>query len=100
MAQVKAIAYTYSWVTHHSQPSMTRSGRYLTTGSPGFPDLVLAGERGLIFAELKTDVGRVSQAQVNWLKALDPWVECYVWRPRDLPEIHERLARNIDRRSG
>ena len=79
---------------------MTRSGRYLTTGSPGFPDLVLAGERGFILAELKTDTGRVSPAQMTWLKACNPHVECYVWRPRDLPEIHERLARNIDRRSG
>jgi hypothetical protein len=100
MTQVKAIAYTYGWMTHHSQPSMTRTGRYLTTGSAGFPDLVLAGERGFILAELKTDTGRVSAAQTEWLKACNPHVECYVWRPRDLPEITARLGRNIDRRSG
>ena len=79
---------------------MTRTGRYLTTGSAGFPDLVLAGERGFILAELKTDTGRVSPQQVEWLKACDPHVECYIWRPKDLPEITARLGRNIDRRSG
>jgi len=66
----------------------------------GLPDLVLAGERGFILAELKTDTGRVSAAQTEWLKACNPHVECYVWRPRDLPEITARLGRNIDRRSG
>ena len=100
-AQIKAIAYTYGWMTHHSQPSLTRTGRYITTGSAGFPDLVLAHvDKGFILAEIKTTIGRVSAQQVEWLKQCDPHVECYIWRPEDLPEIHERLARNIDRRSG
>ena len=101
MSQVKALAFTYGWMAHHAQPSMTRTGRYLTTGSAGFPDLVLAHDkRGFILAELKTDIGRVSKQQVEWLTACDPHVECYIWRPRDLPEIQARLGRNIDRRSG
>jgi len=56
MAQVKALAYIHGWVVHHSQPSMTRTGRYMTMGSVGFPDLVMAHrDKGLIFAELKTE---------------------------------------------
>lgn len=101
MSQVKALAFTYGWMAHHSQPSMTRTGRYITTGSAGFPDLVLAHpQRGVIFAELKTATGKVSEAQVDWILALDPNAECCVWRPQDLPEITARLGRNIDRRSG
>ena len=101
MTQIKAIAYTYGWMAHHSQPSMTRTGRYITTGSAGFPDLVLAHpQKGFLMCELKTETGRVSEAQVTWMMALDPWVECHVWRPQDLPEIQARLAQNIDRRSG
>jgi hypothetical protein len=101
MAQIKAIAFTYGWMTHHSQPSMTRTGRYITTGSAGFPDLVLAHpEKGFLLAEIKTDIGRVSAQQIEWLKCCDPHIECYIWRPRDLPEITARLARKIDRRSG
>lgn len=101
MAQVKALAYTYGWMTHHSQPSLTRTGRYITTGAAGFPDLVLAhSERGFLLCELKTDTGRVSTQQIEWLRECDPHVECYIWRPRDLPEIQARLARTIDRRSG
>jgi len=101
MAQVKAIAYTYGWLLQHSTPTQTAKGRWLTSGSAGYPDLCLAHpERGLVFAELKSDTGRVSHAQIAWYTALDPWVECYIWRPQDLPEITARLGRPIDRRSG
>jgi len=101
MAQVKAIAFTYGWLAQHSTATQTAKGRWLTSGSPGYPDLCLAHpQKGLVFAELKSETGRVSENQITWMQALDPWVECYIWRPRDLPEIHARLAQNIDRRSG
>ena len=101
MTQIKSLAYLNGWMTHHSQPSLTRTGRYITTGAAGFPDLVLAHpQRGFILAELKTEKGRVSESQVAWLKACDPHVECYIWRPQDLPQITARLGRPIDRRSG
>jgi hypothetical protein len=87
------LAYLHHWTVHHSQPSMTKTGRYITTGSPGFPDLVLAHEqRGLIFAELKTSKGKASEAQLSWLRILHPHAECYLWRPADLTFIAGRLA--------
>jgi hypothetical protein len=93
MSQVKALAYQYGWSLHHAQPSMTRTGRYITTGSPGFPDIVMAHPKGgLIFAELKTEIGKLSYAQMNWRAMLVPHAECYVWRPRDLQTIAERLG--------
>ena len=93
LVQVKALAFQFGWSMHHSQPSMTRTGRYITTGATGFPDLVLAHEqRGLIFAELKTDKGKASEAQLQWLRTLHPHAECYLWRPSDITFIAQRLS--------
>ena len=49
--------------------------------------------RGLIFAELKLDNGKASPEQLIWLKALAPYAEVYLWRPADLEDIAQRLAR-------
>ena len=92
--QVKALAQLHGWDCHHAQPSMTRTGRYITTGAPGFPDLVLAHRtKGLIFAELKTVRGLTSIAQEHWLTILNPHAEVYIWRPDDLKDIEHRLSR-------
>lgn len=92
LQQIKSLAFMYGWVVHHSQPSMTRTGRYITTGSTGFPDIVMVHqERGLIFAELKTEKGKTSKAQDLWLRSLNPHAECYLWRPSDLDFISQRL---------
>lgn len=92
LTQVKALAYQYGWDCHHAQPSVVGK-RWMTTGAAGFPDLVLAHhERGLIFAELKTEKGKASDAQDNWLRILHPHAECYLWRPSDLTFIAQRLS--------
>lgn len=60
---------------------------------PGWPDLVLAHERwGVVFAELKTDKGKVSGEQRWWherLRAAGCRVE--VWRPGDWYRIKQLL---------
>lgn len=92
-AQVKSLAYIHGWSLHHSQPSMTRTGRYITTGSTGFFDIVMAHEqRGLIFAELKTEKGKPTEAQLHWMRTVHPHAECYLWRPSDIDFIAQRLA--------
>ncbi|WP_376793087.1 VRR-NUC domain-containing protein [Thermoflexus sp.] len=64
---------------------------WLSIRSPaGFPDLVLAKPgRPLILAELKTERGKLSPAQEEWLATLRqvPGIEVYVWRPGDWEEI-------------
>ncbi len=50
-------------------------------------------ERGLIFAELKTDSGKASKAQLEWIRAIAPHAEVYLWRPADLDDIAKRLGR-------
>jgi len=61
----------------------------------GFPDLVLANpeQKRVIFAELKTEKGKLTGHQEEWLKALlDCGQECYVWRPADI-EMIARILR-------
>lgn len=54
---------------------------------PGFPDWTLARER-VVFLELKTETGKVSDHQAGWLQALNAAnVEAYVVRPRHFDAI-------------
>jgi len=95
---------------------------YSLGSEPGWPDLTLIRRRDhrLIFAELKTEKGRLSERQEQVLELLSsiatnrawwdddrsvahwnanravafepsPLVEVWVWRPSDLPDIAEDL---------
>ena len=51
----------------------------------GFPDLVISGPRGTIFAELKTNGSSLTPDQRHWGSMLQRGGEqWYIWRPRDL----------------
>lgn len=72
----------------HFLPAVNRRGRWAThqQGDDGFPDTVLARERGrrLIFAECKRQDERPTPDQIAWLEVLDEaGAEVYVWRPAD-----------------
>jgi hypothetical protein len=59
----------------------------------GWPDLTLVRPPELLVAELKTDRGRVTPAQRDWLALLAACgIETHVWRPRDFDEVWARLA--------
>jgi len=86
-AQIVELAKLYNWLHYHI---------YNPRNSPaGWPDLTLVRPPSVIFAELKTDTGRVTPAQRTWLEALDacPGVECHLWRPGDWDAIVSRLKR-------
>ena len=90
--QVEHIARMNGWQVFHPAPHQVRAGVWRTDGQ-GFPDLVLAHpERGLIFAELKTERGNVSPAQKIWARALIAHAEWYLWRPSQLELIAKRLG--------
>lgn len=56
--------------------------------SKGFPDLVICGPMGAVFAELKSQTGKVSREQRHWLAMLARSQDhVYVWRPEDWDEI-------------
>lgn len=59
----------------------------------GFPDRILVRER-LIAVELKTEQGKPTDAQREWLDGLAAaGVETYLWRPSDLDEIAQILSK-------
>ncbi len=96
-SQVIMLAKLHGWLVMHTRAVEIRPGVWKTplTGHPGFPDLVLAHPRGrgLVFAELKSDKGRLSDSQELWLQAINEnGVEHCVWRPKDINEISTRLA--------
>ena len=91
------LAKLHGWLVYH------RSDK----SNPGFPYLVLARTPHVIFAELKTEKGKLTAHQKTWMMALmqsrtyqtspSPWLRtgtmsAYVWRPSDWDEIVTNLA--------
>jgi hypothetical protein len=82
--QVIDLATLYGWEHYHSFDSRR--------SVPGWPDLVLVRPPELVIVELKTDTGRLTAPQRNWLALLSGCgAETHVWRPSDFDEVHERL---------
>jgi len=90
------------WRIFHPRTVKTADGRHLTAylGDKGFPDLVLVHEyRGVIFAELKSNMGRLDVHQEDWGRDLtNAGAEYHVWRPKDWDTIKNRLKGNCDRK--
>ena len=62
------------------------------TDTPGWPDLVLARRGVVLFRELKTDKGKVSEEQIWWLDQLrQAGCDAGIWRPADWAEIERVL---------
>ena len=84
-AQVVDAARLMGWRVYHTHDSRR--------AAPGWPDLALVRDR-LVMAELKTETGRVSPEQQQWLALLDAaGVETHLWRPSDLDEVLAVLKR-------
>lgn len=61
--------------------------------TPGYPDLTLVRDR-VVFAELKTEKGRLTPDQELWLERLEgAGAETHVWRPSQFDEVAAILAR-------
>lgn len=97
--QVIDLAHLFSWTVAHFRPAQTTKGwrTAVAADGAGFPDLVLARDR-IVFAELKRDGGKLSDAQRAWGLALRyAGAETYVWCPADLDEVGRVLARREER---
>jgi len=84
--QVRDICKLFGWMMYFSWTSI-HSPR-------GFPDLVLCNpeQKRVIFAELKSEKGKVTGYQEEWLNVLEACgTEVYVWRPGDIEGIAEIL---------
>ncbi|HEY9354659.1 MAG TPA: VRR-NUC domain-containing protein [Nocardioides sp.] len=84
-------AQWHGWMASHFRTARTAQGwRTALEGHKGFPDVVLARDGEVIFAELKTDTGRIRPDQKKWLAELGP--AAVVWRPRDRDTVLARLS--------
>jgi hypothetical protein len=94
---VTDLAKWCGWLVFHPTPALTPGGQWRThyTGHAGFPDLVLVHRDRwphVIFAELKTERGRVTPGQRQWLNTLDDaGAYAVVWRPQDSDTITDLL---------
>ena len=84
--QVIDLAKLHGWKVYHTFDSRK--------SEPGFPDLVLVRGEMLRFIEAKSETGRLSEAQTEWITALDAvkWIDTDVCQPRDWEYIKEILA--------
>ena len=82
---------TFGIYYHHDRPARTgrtQGGKQVWKnhfrGPKGNPDFTpIVGDR-LIFAELKSQNGRLTEGQTEWLRRLEhAGAETYVWRPQD-----------------
>ena len=87
------LAKLLGWMAYHTRDSRR--------SNEGFPDWVLAKPGRVIFAELKSEEGKLTVEQGQWLALLETSteryfsgspVEAYVWRPSDRDRIMEVLT--------
>lgn len=77
-AEVVKAAKTMGCLVYHTHDSRK--------SEKGFPDLVIVGRRGVLYRELKTESGRVTDEQHTWISRLTrAGADAAVWRPSDWP---------------
>lgn len=69
---IVALAHHLGYIAYHGRPGRTAHGwrTPVSYDGKGFPDLVLAGPRGVLFLEVKGDGDRVREHQRKWIAAL------------------------------
>ena len=85
LASVKAVAQALNWKVYHTLRS--------TGSDKGFLDLVLVRGDTCLFIELKSQKGKVSADQQDWIDALSKVmvVKAGVARPSDWPQLQRLL---------
>ena len=81
---VRHLARILGWMTYH--PHLSR------WSERGWPDVVVCRPPRVLFLELKSETGRVSAEQTQWIDALRACgLDARVVRPSDLDEIAAML---------
>jgi hypothetical protein len=86
-------ARVFGWRVAHFRPARTKHGWVtpVAADGKGFPDLVLVNDTRLLFVELKSDKGKPSREQEQWLEGLNQvaavcdQVGVHLWTPADWP---------------
>ena len=76
---VLELARIHGWLCYHTHDSRR--------SAPGFPDLLLAKNGAVLFAEVKTDTGKLTNDQIAWLLA----THGVIWRPKHWDVIGKSL---------
>jgi hypothetical protein len=90
--QVRTLCDLFGWKMYFTWTSI-HSPR-------GFPDLVLANpeQKRVVYAELKSDKGKLTPKQEEWLNTLEECgQEVWLWRPADIEKIAAILNPNSER---
>ena len=101
--QILELAAYYNWAWYHppdNRPIRAHDGKVrFQTVVAGWPDLILCRPPELIAVEVKSQSGRVSSEQSEWLRRLTVCgVETAVWRPDDWDAVQARLSRPLEQR--
>ena len=100
MNQVIELAHYLGWrVVHFRSVKVQRKDGSVFYQTPvqadgaGFPDVVMIRGERIIVAELKTEKGKVTAKQEEWLDAFRATgrVEVFLWRPSDYEAIVDCL---------
>ena len=92
--QVIELAHILGYTVAHFRPAKTAHGwrTPVAADGAGFPDLVIAGHGRILYRELKTTTGRLSDDQEAWGEILTRNGADYaVWRPSDWDTIAHQL---------
>ena len=97
--QILDLAYIFGWRVAHFRPARTKYGwRTAVAGDgQGFPDCVMVRRGIVLFAELKSEKGKLSEKQDEWMNDLkgvadnSSGVMAFIWRPSDWEVIVEIL---------
>ena len=80
-AKVVALAHLLGWRVFSLAIAQQRRP---VRDASGYPDLTLARARDVLWIELKAEDGRLSEAQLDWMRDLPHWL-CV--RPSDLDSL-------------
>ena len=83
------LARLLGWRTYHTFLSFR--------SAPGFPDIIAVRGERLLAIELKSERGKLSEAQVAWINDLAAaGVTCHIWRPQEWHDgTIERVLRPV-----
>ena len=89
------LALRCGWLVHAERPGLTSKGyRTPIQGIVGYPDLTMCHVKmgRVVWAELKSEKGKVTAMQKAWLDALKlKEKEVYIWRPSMWEQIVSTL---------
>jgi len=96
--QVEGLLKLFRWRYSHFRPARSMKGwRTPLSGDKGFPDIVAVRSGMCLFIELKSEKGKLTDDQEEWIRELKAiadhslGVMTFVWRPSDFEEIAEIL---------